>query len=66
MDDERPVIHCIVGYEWADDCRCASVVLTLDEAAELVPHGWTIMIDPFDWEVLTRWEQLRRAVRQRW
>jgi hypothetical protein len=65
VDDARPIIHCLAGYHWPGGCSVAPVALTLDEAAELAAYGWTIIIDPFDWEILARWEEFHRPIRLR-
>jgi hypothetical protein len=61
--DERPVILCIVGFEWDSGCRSISMVLTLAEAEELnaTGAGWKVMTDPWGREALARWEQLKRS-----
>jgi hypothetical protein len=67
VDDfgDRPVIYCVVGYEFAGGCRSASCLLTLEDAAVLSDLGWTVVQDPWGWEALTRWEQIQRALTQK-
>jgi hypothetical protein len=61
--DDRPVILCIVGFQWEGGCRSVSVLLTLAEAEEIhsTGNGWSVMVDPWGKEALARWHQLQQS-----
>ena len=63
--DDRPVVHCILAIRYADgEYRVrAGEPVTLDDALDFVRLGYEVIPDPFDLELLTRWEQLRRPKR---
>ena len=41
-------------------------LVTLEEAEDFARHGWTVLVDPWVHEELTRWEQLNRIGRPKW
>lgn len=59
MDDPRPTVHVVLAWWPTTEAHC----VTLDEALEYVAIGFEVVPDPFDLEVLTRWEQLQRSAR---
>ena len=66
MDPHRPPIRCVVGYLLpGGELRVYSKVVSQEDARELAEFGWMVLDDPFDWEELTRYEQLERALSQR-
>jgi hypothetical protein len=64
----RPDLECHIRPISADErgkaegwTGRAGYVLTLEEAAQFAELGFEVMVDPFDMEALTRWEQQQRA-----
>lgn len=63
---DRPVVHAVVGYITEYGVASQPTVKTLDEAEEFARVGFYVMVDPFDMEDLTRWEQIQRSMKRRW
>ena len=66
--DPRPVIRCLVAKRLPDGDYIVKrgEPSSLDEAADFAALDWEVIPDPFDQEVLARWEQLRRPRWNRW
>lgn len=60
MDDERPVVHCLVGWELPNQEHIVRLV-TLEQAADFQRFGWRVLVDPAEHAELVRWEQLHRS-----
>jgi len=65
--DPRPIIHCLVAWRLPDGDYIVKRgdPFPLDEAADFAALSWEVLPDPFDQEVLARWEQLNR-VKPKW
>ena len=73
--DDRPPIRCLVAW-WSPafgilgDPDLWPRVMSLEDAADYAKAGATVMLDPFDMELFTRYEQAQRALyhyrKRRW
>lgn len=65
---DRPVVRCIVGWHLGDGDHyvrrapfgTTDATVTLEAAEDFAANGWVVIVDPFDHEALTRWEQQQR------
>lgn len=54
---DRPVIHCLVSYEWKDGEFTEPALVSLELAAELKERGYAVVVDPADERDLATFER---------
>ncbi len=62
---ERPTVRALVGFISAFGLASQPTLKTLEDAEDFASFGFCVMVDPFDLEALTRWEQIQRSLTTR-
>lgn len=73
--ESRPILRCVLairlpngeylvkcGKHASEDVFDEDAAVSLEEAADFARFGWEVIVDPFDEEMLARWEQIQRSM----
>lgn len=63
MAESRPLVLCIIGFEWAGGCRSVELMVSENTAEWLRARGFSVMTDPWASVEALRWDEEHRWIR---